>query len=460
MRTPLPACRFAPPRHDAARERPHRPPGRETHLLHDQPPPYRGGAAVVPRLSRQLLPAVRRLYACYNRNGGRAMTSAAPVMAEDRYRRQIAWDDVKWVTHCVNCSPGNCPFRAYVKDGRVLREEQSGTLPQVEPGVPDMNPMGCQKGAAWSRTLYGEERVLYPLRRVGERGEGRWERISWDEALSDVADALLDAIQEVGPQSIIHLMGAEGGTWAQVGFGRLLAMLGGLTTDVNAEINDFSPGIYLTFGKFNLCSSLDDGFHTELLLIFQANPAYTVIATSHYTIESRYQGTEAILFAPDCSPSHIQVDYYFPVAPGSDSAWALGASQVIIEEKLYNERFVKEQTDLPLLVRLDTKRFLRESDLEEDGSDEGFYAWDTVRGRIAPAPKATLRWGRVKPALQGRHQVRLKDGSRVTVTPAYELLREHLNRNYTPEKASAICGMNAEAIRTLGRKVAKKRTLV
>jgi DMSO reductase family type II enzyme molybdopterin subunit len=236
-------------------------------------------------------------------------------------------------------------------------------------------------------------------------------------------------------------------------------MLGALTTDVNAEINDFSPGIYLTFGKFNLCSSLDDGFHAELLLIFQANPVYTVIATSHYTVESRYQGTEVVLFAPDCSPTHIQADYYYPVRMGSDAAWALGMSQVIIDEGIYNERFVKEQTDLPLLVRLDTKHFLRESDLEEDGSDEQFYVWDTAKRGLAPAPTTTLRWGKVKPALEGRHRVRLKDGSRVAVAPTFELLRQHLNREYTPEKASKICDVHPDAIRSLARKVATKRTL-
>src|SRR3990172_4152378 len=378
----------------------------------------------------------------------------------DTYRDQWNWDEVHWGTHCVDCYPGGCPMRVYVKDGKIVREEQAGTFETIEKGVPDYNPMGCQKGVAWSQTLHGGDRLLHPLRRAGERGEGKWEEISWDEAITDVADSLLDAIEKSGPESIIRLSGAEAGTWTGAGFGRVMGMLGSLSTDVNAEINDFSPGLYLTYGKFNVCSSLDDEFHAELVLFFQANHMYTVIATSHYSAEARYQGTEIVLFAPDCSPSHIHTDYYYPVRMGSDAAWALGASQVIIEEGLYNGRFVKEQTDLPLLVRLDAGRFLREADLEEDGSDEGFYAWDTVRGRIAPAPKATLRWGRVKPALEGRHQVRLKDGSRVTVTPAYELLREHLNRNYTPEKASAICGMNAEAIRTLGRKVAKKRTLV
>ncbi len=378
----------------------------------------------------------------------------------DAYRDRWSWDEVHWGTHCVDCYPGNCPMRVYVRDGKVVREEQAGTFKMIEEGVPDYNPMGCQKGVAWSRTLYGQERVLHPLRRVGKRGEGKWEEISWDTAVTEVADALLDAIEEVGPESIITAMGAEGGTWTGSGHGRLMNMLGGLTTDVNAEINDFSPGIYLTFGKFNVCSSLDDAFHTELLIIFQANPVYTVIATSHYTVESRYQGTEVVLFAPDCSPSHIQADYYYPVRTGTDAAWALAASQVIIEEGIYNERFVKEQTDLPLLVRLDTGRFLRESDLKEGGSDEQFYAWDTEKRRLAAAPKGTLRWGKVKPALEGRHRVRLKDGSRVTVASAFELLRQHLNRSYTPEKASKICGVHPDAIRSLGRKAAQKRTQV
>ena len=380
------------------------------------------------------------------------------VSWEHAYREQLRWDEVRWGTHCVDCYPGNCPMRVYVRDGKVVREEQAGTFPVIEKGVPDFNPMGCQKGVAWSQTLYGQERVLHPLRRVGERGEGKWEEVSWDEALKDVADGLLDAIEEVGPESIITVMGAEGGTWTGAGHGRLMGMLGGLTTDVNAEINDFSPGLYLTFGKFNLCSSLDDGFHTELLLIFGANPTYTVIATSHYTAEARYQGMEVVLFAPDCSPSHMHADSYVPVGPGTDSAWALGMSQVIIDEGIYNAQFVKEQTDLPLLIRLDTKRFLRECDLREDGSDEQFYAWDTSGRGLTPAPKGTLRWGRVKPALEGRWRVHLKDGSRVTVAPAFVLLRDHLNKNYKPEKAAKICGVHPDAIRTLARKVAKKRT--
>ena len=377
--------------------------------------------------------------------------------SEDRYRRQWRWDKVTWGTHCVDCYPGGCPMRVYVRDGKVVREEQAGTFPAIEPGVPDMGPLGCQKGACWSQTLNAPDRVLYPLRRAGERGEGLWERVTWDQALTDVADSMLDAIQESGPESIVQVAGAEANPWNIAALGRLFGMMGALTTDVNAEINDFSPGIYLTFGKFNICNSLDDWFHTELFLIFQCNPVYTVMSAFHYFVEARYNGAELVIFAPDCSPSTMLMDRHLPVRTGTDAAWALAMCKVVIDEGLYNAPFVKEQTDLPFLVRTDTQRFLREADLVEGGSDEQFYLWDGPLGHAVAAPRGTLDLGDVDPALDGRYEVTLADGSRVTVTPLFALLREHL-KQYDPESASRICGVHADEIRRLARKVASKRT--
>src|SRR4030043_2233027 len=159
---------------------------------------------------------------------------------EDLYRQKWTWDKVAWGTHCVDCYPGNCPYRVYVKDGLVLREEVAGTFPTIEQGVPDMNPMGCQKGAAWSQLLYAPERVLHPLKRAGERGEGKWKRVSWDEALGDIADSMLDAIQELGPDSIVaEGTPAQGGMMSGLFFNRLIGLVGGVETDVKAAINDF-----------------------------------------------------------------------------------------------------------------------------------------------------------------------------------------------------------------------------
>jgi len=65
-------------------------------------------------------------------------------LTEDRYRDRWKWDKVAWGSHCVDCYPSNCPFRVFVRDGKVVREEQAGNFPVIEQGVPDMNPAGCQ----------------------------------------------------------------------------------------------------------------------------------------------------------------------------------------------------------------------------------------------------------------------------------------------------------------------------
>ncbi len=376
---------------------------------------------------------------------------------EDLYRERWKWDKVAWGSHCVDCYPGNCPYRVYVKDGRVAFEEPAGTFHTIETGVPDMNPMGCQKGSGWSQMLYAKERVLHPLKRAGERGEGKWERVSWDQALTEIADSIIDAIRETGPGSLVaEGTPAQGGMMSGLFFNRLFAGLGGVETDVNAVINDFSPGIYLTYGKFNPASSNDDWFHSELVIFTHANPIYTMIPSYHYQAEARYNGAEIVVVAPDCSPSHIHADYYVPIKMGTDAALGLSMCQVIIEEGLHNASFVKEQTDLPLLVRTDTRRFLRGSDVKDSGRDDEFYLYDAKAEKLVEAPRGTLALGDVDPALEGAFSATLGDGKTVEVIPVFELLKEHL-KDYTPEKASRICDVNPDVIRTLARKLATKR---
>ena len=64
----------------------------------------------------------------------------------DAYRDKFSWDSVSFGSHSVDCYPGGCSCRVFVKDGKIVREEQSGLHVPVEAGIPDMNPMGCQKG--------------------------------------------------------------------------------------------------------------------------------------------------------------------------------------------------------------------------------------------------------------------------------------------------------------------------
>ena len=71
----------------------------------------------------------------------------------------------------------HCAWDVYVKDGLVFREEQAGEYPKVNDELPDYNPRGCQKGGCYSQRMYDPTRVTHPLRRVGERGSGKWERV-------------------------------------------------------------------------------------------------------------------------------------------------------------------------------------------------------------------------------------------------------------------------------------------
>jgi len=375
---------------------------------------------------------------------------------EERQRKRIEeeWDEAHFGTHCVNCVPGDCPIYVLVKDGKVVREEAAGVREQVEPGVPDMNPMICQKGLAWSLEMEAPDRLEYPLRRVGERGEGSWERISWDEALTEVADAILDAIEEVGPESLVHELSPQIVTTGPSS--RFVGVLGGQILDVNATINDFHAGYQQTFGKFSFTPSHDDIFHSDLILIWHSNPAYTWSTVFHYITEARYRGAEVILISTDVSPSHSHVDYHIPVRHGTDTALALSACQVVISEGLMDWSFAASQTDLSLLVRTDTGEFLRQSHVEAEGSDERFFQAHPDRG-VVPADPASLLLD-FEPLAEGTLEVETRDAGRIRVEPLFARLRRMLDEHYTPEQAGEICEVHPDTIRMLARKVAARLT--
>lgn len=376
--------------------------------------------------------------------------------AEARYRRRVSgpWDRIARVSHCVDCFPATCSLVAYVRDGVVVREEAPGDYEPFEEGVPDFNPMVCQKGLAWSRQLDAPDRLLHPLRRVGERGSGSWERVTWDDALAEVADAILDAIEEVGPEAVVHEGSPEIGAVPPAA--RFMRVLGATNLDVNGSINDFWAGFHEVFGKYGFTPSQDDTFHADCVLIWHANPAYTQIPTFHYITEARYRGARVVLIAPDVSPSHSHADVYVPVAHGTDGALALAMCQVVLAEGLADLRFAAEQTDLSLLARRDTGRYLREADVVDGGSAERFFH-ATRDGELVPADPGHLRLG-FEPLLDGETEVTLAEGSAVTVEPVMARLRRRLDGSYTPEQASEVCGVHPETIRTLARWIAEGRT--
>src|SRR3972149_3601597 len=265
------------------------------------------------------------------------------------------WERVVKVACRNNCwYQRACSFNAYVKDGLVLHQEQSGVYPPFrDPMVPDRNPRGCQKGAVYFHRMYDPTRVRYPLKRRGERGEGKWQRISWKQALSEIADTMLDVLVTEGPEAIVQgaATQGEGNNTADTAFRVMCSELGIAKFNEVPEIGDDHQGAWDTFGTCIVGDSPDNWYYADLILIWGGNSPYTNITNYHYITSARYNGTRVVTIAPDYSPSAIHADLWVPVNIGTDIALALSMAQVILEEHLSNESFIREQTDLPLLVR-------------------------------------------------------------------------------------------------------------
>ncbi|MEK7228482.1 MAG: molybdopterin-dependent oxidoreductase, partial [Candidatus Binatota bacterium] len=373
------------------------------------------------------------------------------------------WDRVVKGSHLTNCwYQTACNYNIYVKDGVVLREEQAANYPpQNDPLAPDFNPRGCQKGSCYVHRIYDPTRIKYPMKRVGERGQGKWKRISWDEALTEVADAIIDTATKEGPSAIVQGGGTRVMNIGSEGTGptAFFVGLGAPLSNVTADNGDDHQGVAITLGKVIVGDSADNWFYSDMILIWGGNPAYTNIPNHHFIAEARYNGTKVVTISPDYSPSAVHADQWVPVNIGSDAALALSMSQVIIKEKLFKEDFVREQTDLPLLVVESTGRFLREKDFKAGGREDTFYFWDLSSGKLTEAPRKSLALNGMIPALQGSYKVETPQGS-VTVKPFMEILSAHLDRNYTPEQAGQITGLSSRMIEQLAREVATAKGVV
>ncbi len=380
---------------------------------------------------------------------------------QDVYRDRWRWEKVVRGSHTnANCV-SSCAWNLYVKGGMVWREEQSAPYRASNASVPDFNPRGCQKGASCSDLLLGPSRLQHPLRRVGKRGAGQWKRVSWDEALGEIADVLVETLARRGGEGAILELGPNVDLGANTAAAlRFFGLLGIPMTDTMGQIGDLAVGGTITLGCPHIDGSSDDWFRSRYLVLWGFNPAATRIPDAHFIHEARYRGAEVVAITPDYCQSAIHSDLWLSPRPGTDAALALAACHVVVEEDRHARDFLVEQTDLPFLVHADGGRFLREADLVDGGSDEIFVLWDegTAAPILAPgsagSPDATLELpSGARPALDVQVRVRLADGSHAEVRSVFSLLRDRL-AEFTPERASEITGVNADVIRRFARRFA------
>ncbi len=423
-----------------------------------------GGGALLTLSLVHLVPAVpERSHAISGSGAARLAAGRRYRSHEDVYREAWTWDKVVHSSHArANCISG-CSWEIFVKDGIAWREEQNAIYRSSEPDlVPDFNPRGCQKGACYTGLMYESSRIVHPLRRVGERGSGKWKRVSWEDALTEIADKMIDASLSQGTGSIVYDHGTT-----NIDFGadtaselRFFGLLNSTVLDSWAGVGDMPAGAAQTWGMYNCEGTSDDWFKSDFIMVWIGNPSVTRMPEMHFMHEARYRGAKLVVVSPDFSPTAVHADYWLNPRIGTDAALALAMAQVILGEGLYDEEYIREQTDMPLLVRDDTGRYLRASDMEEGGKEDLLYYWDGAQGGLAEVPgcqgegSSSLALGILEPELSGRYDVEVLNGTTVLVRPLLEYLREHLDANYTPEMAARVTGIGAGTIRRMARELA------
>jgi anaerobic dimethyl sulfoxide reductase subunit A len=241
-----------------------------------------------------------------------------------------------------NCG-GRCLLVAHVRDGVITR---LGTDDRPD-SVADPQLRACTRGRAYLRRQYHPDRLRYPLRRVGRRGEGRFERVSWDSALELMAIELERVRYRYGNGALFVPYGTGG--YSQTNGSqtarRLLNLYGGSLGIWNsyswAAINVATPTVY---GTLQTGNQRQDWLNSKYILLWGWNPAEMRDGTnSDYFVKlARARGARTVCIDPRMSMSAVALaDEWVPVRPGTDAALMSAMAYVIITERLYDDAFVR-----------------------------------------------------------------------------------------------------------------------
>lgn len=368
----------------------------------------------------------------------RANAASETAMTKERTGTKIM------KTNCRSCT-ADCGVLAHVRDGRVIKLEGDPDFERSEGAL-------CVKGLSGINALYHPQRNKYPMKRMGARGENKWMRVSWDEALDDIAKKLMEIREKYGAEAV---MGSTGGG----GNPNFLSCC--RFCDVFGTPNWFEPGASQCYmprqmvyqmmygggpaGNTSLGDSncIEAYFYNDIkmktFVLWGTDPSYSGPSQAgRALVELRARGVQTIVIDPRFTPDAAKADIWLPIRPGTDVALMMAWIKYIIEKNLYDLDFVMKWTNLPYLVNTKTKMLLRESDLMVGGRADTFVIWDKKTNAAKPI---AYPWDdNLEPALEGAFSV---DG--VTCKTGFTLLKERVEP-FTIAKAAEECGLEAYKI--------------
>jgi anaerobic selenocysteine-containing dehydrogenase len=359
---------------------------------------------------------------------------------------------------------GGCGVLAHIKNGKLVKIE----------GDPD-HPMNqgrlCARALAMTQYVDHPDRLRYPVKRTGKRGEGKWQRITWAEAF-DLIEEKMNKIREgYGPESMVFNVGTGRDIYPWI---CMLAYAYGSPNVMFGLTGQACYGPRLSavitvqgdFAVFDAAQWFPDRYKDprytppECMIIW----GYNIHATcpdnqfGHWIVDLMKKGTKIICIDPRLSWFASRSKHHLRLRPGTDSALVMGFLNVTINQDLYDKQFLKRWTNGAHLIREDTGKLLREDDLNDTGSHGNFAAWDTINARpvIWDTADVTYRDSKASPALSGQWEVALTNGDTVRCHTAWDEFCREVN-TYPLDRVEAITGVPAKDIQAAAELYAKSK---
>ncbi|MBX9950229.1 MAG: molybdopterin-dependent oxidoreductase [Candidatus Obscuribacterales bacterium] len=430
---------------------------------------------------------------------------------EKLYRDQYAYD-YKARTICAPNCTHSCDTTIFVRDGVAIRAEQSYNTQLADVDV-SWNPRGCLKGFTMIRRFYGPTRIRYPMvrvgyaekytrkdgssgmkplpieRRTGMRGDGKWVKVEWDQVYELIARKVIEIAEdernaftdpETGrkfdPIKRVHVypaIRAAGMVTRHSSASRFTSTLQCMEYTEYDWYADLPPGHPITAGYQTSDHEAPDWRNSKLVMSMGKNLIENKLADNHFLTESLERGSKIIVISPDYQPTNTRADLWVTVRPGSDAAFLLGVASELIRSGKYDADYVRRYTSMPFLVRQDTKKYLRWSDLHADAEKYDhsirereerkkkyvekqwwgdFVVYDEASHDFVKVSRQELgkKMKAEKAALVGEFEVTLADGKKVNVKPGFQLQKDYC-AYFTPEHTAEICQCHPDAVSKVAR---------
>jgi anaerobic selenocysteine-containing dehydrogenase len=355
--------------------------------------------------------------------------------------------------YCALCT-AHCATIATVNNGRVVQLDP-------DPDHPNGGVM-CIKGKAAPELVYHPERLNYPLKRTRPKGEADpgWKRVSWDQALDDIAERLQSIRDHYGSRSLALAKGTRSGTSvddAERWLGRFLNLFGSPNWVSTTHVCNWhkDTGFSYTFGT---SLPTPDLAHSNTFLLWGHNPSSTSLILAHDIVANRARGMKTVVVDPRRVGIGSQADILLQVRPGTDGALALALIHAFMEEGWYDAGFARQWTNGPFLLRLDTGKVVAESDLTPDGGSKRYVVWDERRQQpvLYDAETGAFELEHIQPALFGERSLRGKDGGAISCRPVFQVLAE-IAAPFAPEKSEKITWVPAQTVWRAAQTLAHNR---